>query len=117
MKKFAVDHWWQYPAFLALGKLQAQQGDATAALSALSHASRLDIHDTEALNLVTRIEMRAKNFTAAFDTQQRAISRQPDKPSQYLLFSEVLMQMGRTEQARAAREKARLIERQGRDSA
>ena len=117
IQKFADDNWWQYPAFLALGKLKAQQGDAAAALIALSHASRLDIHDTEALNLVARINLRAKNFTAALDAQERAISRQPDKPSQYLLFSEVLMQMGRTEQAHKALETARLIERQSRDSA
>jgi tetratricopeptide (TPR) repeat protein len=117
IQKFTDDHWWQYPAFLALGKLKAQQGDATAALAALNHASRLDIHETEALNLVTRINLRAKNFTAALNAQERAISRQPDKPSQYLLFSEVLMQMGRTEQAHKALETARLIERQGRGSA
>jgi len=117
IQKFADDHWWQYSAFLALGKLKAQQGDVAAALNALTHASRLDIHDTEALNLVTRIELRARNFAAALGTQEHAISRQPDKPSQYLLFSEVLMQMGRPEQAREAREKARLIERQGQDSA
>ena len=117
IQKFADDNWWQYSAFLALGKLKAQQGDAAAALSALTHASRLDIHETEALNLVTRIQLGQKNFAAALGAQQRAISRQPDRPSQYLLFSEVLMQMGRTEQAQEALEKARLIERQGRASA
>jgi len=117
IQRFADSNWWQYSAFLALGKLKAQQGDAAAALTALTHASRLDIHETEALNLATRIELRAKNFAAALSAQQRAISRQPDKPSQYLLFSEVLMQMGRTEQAQEAREKARSIERQGQGSA
>lgn len=117
IQKFADAHWWQYPAFLALGKLKAQQGDAPAALTALTHASRLDIHETDALNLITRIQLGANNFAAALGTQEHAISRQPDSPSQYLLFSEVLRQMGRTEQAQKAREKARLMERQGRGSA
>jgi Flp pilus assembly protein TadD len=117
IQEFAQKNWWQYPAFLALGKLRAQQGDGAAALAALEHASRLDIRETEALNLITRIQMRARNLPAALAVQQRAVSRQPHEPSQYVLVSEVLMEMGRTREAAEARETALALQQQGRDSA
>ena len=114
IQEFADKNWWQYSAHLALGKLKAQQGDVPAALAALTHASRLDIRETEALNLIARIQLGEKDFVAALGTQRRAVSRQPDQPSQHMLFSEVLMQMGRTEQARKARERAQLLQDQAR---
>lgn len=117
IEKFAAENWWQYSAFVALGKLKAQQGDGAAAIVALQHASWLDIHETQALNLLVRIELRAKNFPAALAAQRRAVSRQPAEPSQYLLFAEVLAQMGRDEQAAQARETARQLEAQARSSA
>ena len=110
VEKFAHEHWWQYRAFLALGKLKAQQGDADAARAALAHASRLDIRETQALNLIARIELRAQNLAGAYDVQRRAISRQPDEPSQYVLFSEVLTQMGRADEARRALETAEALQ-------
>ena len=94
VEKFATDNWWHYQAFLSLGKLKAQQNDTAGALAALQHACLLDIRETEALNLMTRIELAAKNGPAALLAQERALSRQPDEPSQYLLYSEVLLQMG-----------------------
>ncbi len=112
VEKFAASHWWQYPAFLALGKLKAQQNDTAGALEALRHACRLDLRETQALNLMARIELGVRNFPAALLAQERALSRQPDEPSQYLLYSEVLMQMGRTEQAEKAREIALRLSRQ-----
>ena len=116
IQEFADANWWQYSAFLAIGKLKAQQGDAPAALRALAHASRLDIRETEALNLITRIELRAQNLSGALASQKRAVSRQPDQPSQYRLYAEVLMQMGRTEQANEAVKTADSLEQQGRSS-
>ena len=117
VQDFADRNWWQYSAFLALGKLKAQQGDGPAALAALKHASRLDIRETEALNLIVRMEMRAKNLTAAHAMQRRAVSRQPEEPSQHMLFSEVLTEMGRTEEARRARETAESLRKTARASA
>ncbi len=110
--KFAAENWWHYKAFLSLGKLKAQQNDTAGALAALRHACLLDIRETEALNLITRIELCAKNGPAALVSQERALSRQPDEPSQYLLYSEVLMQMGRTQQAEKAIETARRLQDQ-----
>lgn len=106
VQEFADRNWWQYPAYVALGKLKAQRGDGPGALKALRHACRLDIRETEALNLIARIEMRANNLPAALLAQERALSRQPEEPSQYLLYSELLVQMGRPDQAQAARDTA-----------
>ena len=112
-QNFTDKTWWQYSAFLSLGKLKAQQGDVAGALAALRHASRLDIRETEALNLMARIELNRGHLEAALNAQRRALSRQPNRPSQYLLFSEVLTQMGRTEQAEEALEQARSLQRTG----
>lgn len=117
IQEFAAKNWWQYSAHLALGKLKAQQGDSAAALAALAHASRLDIRETEALNLMARIQLADKNFVEAFATQRRAVSRQPNQPSQHILFSEVLMQMGRTEQAQKARARAQSLQDEARGPA
>ena len=117
VQRFTDSCWWQYPAFLALGKLKAQQGDAAGALAALKHASRLDIRETEALNLMTRIQLNSGNLEAALGIQERAISRQPDQPSQHLLYSEVLMQMGRAQQAQRARDRAESLQQKTRGSA
>jgi len=113
VEEFTKAYWWQYPAFLALGKVKARHGDVPSAIAALTHASRLDVHETDALNLIARIQLRAKNLPAALGAQRRAVARQPYEPSQYILFSEVLLEMGRTEQAHEAREKARQLEEQG----
>lgn len=110
IQQFADANWWQYSAYLALGKVKAQQGDGAGALAALNHASRLDIRETEALNLIARIEMRADNPNAAVRAQRRAVARQPDQPSQYILFAEALKRAGREDQAQKALETAKALE-------
>jgi tetratricopeptide (TPR) repeat protein len=117
VQHFTDQCWWDYSAFLALGKLKAQQGDGVGALVALRHASRLDIRETEALNLMTRIQLNIGNLEAALGAQRRAVSRQPDEPSQHVLYSEVLSKMGRTQQAARALERARLLRESGGSSA
>jgi predicted Zn-dependent protease len=117
IQAFADENWWQYSAHLALGRLKAQHGDTPGALAALGHACKLDVRETEALNLMARIQLRVQNVPAALAAQQRAVGRQPNQPSQYLLYSEVLTQMGRLEQARRALETARLLQQQARTSA
>jgi Flp pilus assembly protein TadD len=117
IQEFADKNWWHYSAFLALGKLRAQQGDSVTAVEVLTHASRLDIRETEALNLIARIQLGAGNLPAAFAVQRRAVSRQPDEPSQHELLSDVLKQMGRTKEAGEARETAVALQRQVQDSA
>jgi len=102
VQNFAREHWWHYGAALALGRLYAERDDVTRAEAALADASRLDVHDGEALHLMAMINLRQNNLDQALRTQRRAISRQPDQPSQYILLSDILEKMGRKDEARAA---------------
>jgi tetratricopeptide (TPR) repeat protein len=102
VETFAREHWWHYGAAVALGRLYAETGDIARADAALSHASWLDLHDAEALHLIALIKLRQNHLEEAFRAQRRAISRQPDQPSQYILLSNILEKMGRSDEARAA---------------
>jgi len=102
VRGFADTHWWHGGAFIALGRLRAELGDAEQAEAALRHASWLDIHDAESLNLIAAMKVRQNRLEAACEIQRRAVARQPDQPRQYLLLSDILEKMGRNEEARAA---------------
>jgi tetratricopeptide (TPR) repeat protein len=102
VETFADKNWWHYGAALAVGRLYAQEGDAECSETALRHASRLDVHETNALNLIATMRLRENRLAEAFTTQRRAVARQPDEPRQYLLLSNILEKMGRAEEARAA---------------
>jgi Flp pilus assembly protein TadD len=102
IRPFAEKNWWHHDAWTALGRLFAQKGDMTAAVSVLGRASWLDMHETDALNLLALLRMRQNRLEDAVRTQQRAVSRQPDQPQQYLLLSSLLDKMGRTDEAKAA---------------
>jgi Flp pilus assembly protein TadD len=102
IRPFAQDNWWHYRAWGALGRLLAQQGDVQGAMNALRHASWLDIHETAALNLMALIGMHENQLEDACRTQRRAVARQPNEPRQYLLLSNILDRMGRTDEAQAA---------------
>ena len=102
MKEFADANWWHAGAFIVLGQLYSETGDATKAETAFRHASRLDIHDTESLNLIAALNVKQNHLDTACEIQRRAVSRQPDQPRQYLLLSDILKKMGRTDEARAA---------------
>jgi Flp pilus assembly protein TadD len=97
---FARHNWWHHAAALALGKLYAQENDASRAEAILRHASWLDIHDTEALRLIVQMQMRQNRFEDAVQTQRRAVARQPDEPRQYVMLSDILEKMGRSDEAR-----------------
>ncbi len=102
VENFATKNWWHYEASVALGRLYAAQGDADRATAAWRHASRLDVHDAESLNLIAGVRLRQNRLDEAFQIQQRAVARQPDEPRQYRMLSEILTKMGRTDEARAA---------------
>jgi tetratricopeptide (TPR) repeat protein len=102
IREFADSHWWHAGAFMALGRLWAEQGDAEKAEAALRHASWLDLHDVEALNLIAEMKIRQNRLDAAYTIQRRAVARQPDQPRQYLILSDILTRMGRSVEARAA---------------
>ena len=99
---FARDHWWHHGATITLGRLLAMKGDAEAAVDQLSFASWLDVHDAEALRLVASIRSRQNRLDEACRAQQRAVSRQPDEPSQYASLAEILQRMGRDAEAQKA---------------
>lgn len=102
VEDFACKNWWHYEAAIALGRLYAEQGDAERAAAAWRHASWLDVHDAESLNLIAGIRIRQNRLDEAFKIQQRAVSRQPDQPRQYRMLSDILTKMGRVDEARAA---------------
>lgn len=102
VKDFAGKNWWHYEASVALGRLYAEEGDAENAAAAWRHASWLDVHDAESLNLIAGMRLRQNRLEEAFKIQQRAIARQPDQPRQYRMLSDILTKMGRADEARAA---------------
>jgi protein O-mannosyl-transferase len=102
VEDFAKDHWWHYRAALALGRLYAQKGETKRAENTLHFASSLDVHDAEALHAIAQIRLNQNRLDEAFETQQRAITRQPYEPRQYILLSNILEKMGRDDEARAA---------------
>jgi predicted Zn-dependent protease len=55
---------------------------------------------------MVEIRLRANKLDDAFQIQRRAVARQPDQPSQYVLLSDILEKMGRNAEARAELVKA-----------
>jgi len=102
IKHFAQTNWWHYRAWGAYGRLLAQKDDSEAAAQVLRHASLLDVHETAALNLIAVIRMRQNRLDEALRTQKNAVARQPDEPRQYVLLSDILDKMGRTDESRSA---------------
>jgi Flp pilus assembly protein TadD len=102
VEDFARENWWHAGAAIALGRLRADAGDGAGAETSLRHASWLDVHDAQALNLLAQIKLRQNKLDDACATQRRAVARQPDEPRQYLLLSDILRRMGRGDEARIA---------------
>jgi Flp pilus assembly protein TadD len=48
------------------------------------------------------ISVRENRLEDAFEIQRRAIARQPNESRQYLILSDILQKMGRTDEAREA---------------
>lgn len=105
VQDFVRKNWWHHAARLAEGRLYAENGDALHANQALRYAAMLDVHDVEALRLIATMKMHENRLDEAFQAQRRAVARQPDQPSQYILLSDILEKLGRTGEARAARAK------------
>ena len=102
IEKFVRENWWHHGAVLSLGRLYAQENDAARAEAELRLASRLDVHDAESLRLIALMRVNQNRFDEAVQVQRRAIARQPDQPSQYVLLSNILEKMGRNDEAREA---------------
>jgi protein O-mannosyl-transferase len=102
VQEFSRANWWHSSAAISLGRIYLDEDRFAEAGAALHYASRLDVHDAESLNLIALMDVRQNRLQDAFEIQTRAISRQPDQPSQYLLLADILKKMGRGDEARAA---------------
>ena len=102
IRPYAERNWWHHDAWMAMGRLYAQEGKVNEAREVLRHASWLDMHETDALNLLALVRMRQHRMDDAVRTQQRAVARQPDQPQQYLLLSDLLDKAGRAGESRLA---------------
>jgi Flp pilus assembly protein TadD len=100
VESFVREHWWHAGASMMRGGLFLEMGDLVQAEAAYRHASILDVHDVAALNLMALLSVRQNKLEEACETQRRAVAREPDQPRQYLLLSDILSKMGRTEEAR-----------------
>jgi tetratricopeptide (TPR) repeat protein len=98
--EFAQANWWHYESWIALGRLYQDKKDLARAETVLRHASWLDVHGVEALNLIAVMRMQQHRFDEACSTQRRAVARQPDAPRQYILLSNILEKSGHAEEAR-----------------
>ncbi|MDQ2868073.1 MAG: tetratricopeptide repeat protein [Verrucomicrobiota bacterium] len=101
---FVQRNWWHHAARLAQGKLYAAANDYPHAVEALRYAALLDVHDVEALDVLTELYARRHQFADAVATQKRAVARDPYEPRQYILLAEMLEKSGRGKDATAARE-------------
>jgi Flp pilus assembly protein TadD len=106
VQDYIRQNWWHHAAWLAQGRLCAENNDINQATHALRYAALLDVHDVEALNLLAAIWVRQNQLEQACATQRRAVAREPDQPRQYLMLADILDKMGRTSDARKARDDA-----------
>ncbi len=98
-QRFADAHWWHAPARYTVGLVQARMDRPADALATWAEASRLDVHDAEALSSAAALCLQTGQPGEAHELQARAVRRQPDSPRQHVLFAKVLAQQG---DARAA---------------
>jgi protein O-mannosyl-transferase len=106
IENYTRQNWWHHAAWLAEGRLYAENNDVAQSTRALRYAALLDVHDVQALNLLAAISVRQNQLEQACAIQRRAIGREPNQPRQYLMLAEILDKMGRTSEARAARDDA-----------
>ncbi len=106
VENYVDENWWHHAAWLAEGRLYAENNDVTQSTRALRYAAMLDVHDVNALDLLARNfrYVKAGSMTR-IATQRRAVARQPYEPRQYLMLAEILDKMGRTTEAQKARDK------------
>jgi tetratricopeptide (TPR) repeat protein len=106
IENYTHQNWWHHGAWLAEGRLYAENNDVAQSARALRYAALLDVHDVHALNLLAAISVRQNQLEQASAIQRRAIGREPNQPRQYLMLAEILDKMGRTSEAQAARNEA-----------
>jgi tetratricopeptide (TPR) repeat protein len=101
LEDFVRQNSWHFGASLAAGKLRAELNDSSGAAAALRHAAWLDLHDTQALDLLAQIYLGQNDLERAYEVQRRAVARQPDHPKEYHQLAAILEKMGRKQDAQA----------------
>jgi tetratricopeptide (TPR) repeat protein len=102
VEAFVQLHWWHHDALLALGRLYGETGEIDRSVEFLLRASKVDVWETDALNLLVMVLARQNRLAEACGVQRDAITRRPQDPQQYLVLSELLRREGRADEARAA---------------
>ncbi len=100
-RRFVNNHWWHGPAWIVVGELEKQVGNSSEALVAWQQASRLDVHDAEALDDAAALAMSEGHLDLARDLQARAVNRQPDSPLQHVLLAKIFSSQMNPEAAQA----------------
>jgi cytochrome c-type biogenesis protein CcmH/NrfG len=95
--------------------LRAQNGEIAKAEAALRDASRLDVHEVEALNLLADLRVHENRLADACAAQRTAIAHQPNLPREYVYLSRILEKMGRTAEAKEAIAKVTQLETSARE--
>ena len=108
-RQFAEAHWWHGPAWIVLGRLEAEAGDTAAALSVWQQASRLDVHDAEAFADAAAFCVQNNRLAEARRFQAEAVSRQPGSPRQHVQLARILARQGDEAGARAQVELAQSL--------
>jgi Flp pilus assembly protein TadD len=80
VEEFVQANRWHAPAALVLARLYLTVSRFEDAEAILRHASRLDVHDPEALNLLAMLRLGQNRLNDAYHTQRKAIARQPHEP-------------------------------------
>ena len=115
VENFVHQNWWHARASITLGALLLDTGVLPQAEEILRLASWLDVHDAQALNLLTLVNVHQNNLERALETQHHAIARQPDQPRQYIILADVLKRMGQMDEAGKAIAYANHLETSARD--
>src|SRR5205085_9267975 len=102
VEEFVRLHWWHHDALLSLGRLYGETGEIDRSVDLLQRASKVDVWETDAPNLLVTVLARHDRLAEACAAQQRVIDRQPNEPRPYLVLSELLQRIGRREESRAA---------------
>ncbi len=100
VQEFVKDNWWHCEASIALGRLFSELGRVDEANETWRRASRLDVYDVEALNLMVQMNVRLGRLDDAIKIQRQALSRRPDELRQHLILTEILTKLGRHAEAR-----------------
>ena len=106
VERFASAHWWHLDSWMTLGGLRFGGGEPDAAITALRHASLLDIYDGKPLSGVAEIELARGRLPAALDAELDAMARSPEEPRGYAVLAAILERLGRKGEAAAALRRA-----------